>query len=82
MFLYGCTCSLVDDIKYFLQLENFPRYYGEGGTIPPFAPVVEKEWKNYYWREASSAKRTLKWFPSHGYISGERHLFQTYLEQV
>jgi hypothetical protein len=23
----------------------FPRYYGEGGIITPFAPVVEKEWK-------------------------------------
>jgi hypothetical protein len=45
MFLHGSTFLLMDNTKYFLQLENFPRFYGEDGTIPPFEPVTEKELK-------------------------------------
>ena len=82
MFLYGSACLLVDDTKYFLQLENLSSILWRGWDHSSFRTSGGKRMENYYWREASSAKRTLKWFSSHGYISEERHLFQTYLEQV
>ena len=43
IFLYGSTCSLVDNTKYILQLENFPRFYGEDGAIRIHKPLAEKD---------------------------------------